>query len=586
MGSKWIGSLVCLFVCLTASAASKLVNQMQNAEELRKFYSLTPAYDPQPSLSNVKIAVLDNGFHGYENDAEKKYLPDNTVLKSSWGENRVSLLDDDHGLKMAQVAWAMTGNSEKSHPQFFLLNARQLLNFRDAVKFFIEEKKRDKDKVHVMLIAMNFESYGNFDGRGFVNRWVSEATAAGIITIVAAGNDHGKVFNGPIQKTDIVDTRDKNRRMLKFGDKEYLEVTSLVTEKANVASGNLTVTLSWNDFSDDINANTDRDLDIYLEDEYNNQLASSTLKQNNGKKDKSNWPREELVWNGRLVKDAKYRIRVSAKASSSFNEESDSLRIVVNSGRAVDGGQDAINFKDASLSGEIMVPADNLSVITVGDRNPFCSVGPKVNGRAKPDIWLPRSDVRWDYASDPPSTSYAAAIFTGIAASLLAKEPALTREQLLKSTGRNAPALERQISWDKARRYLPDVMLALESKLRSETVRAVVRDGQRLVVVADEFPTGVLSLLDGDNQQKIAESVDEFEIYLVARQSSTGVKVRGKAKGPRDNHPWLALNENPAAYVQVISEKAYEKILAKDKEIDMTRVWTTPTPDELRQALR
>jgi len=588
MGFKWIGSFVCLFVCLLAWAAKDLATKMESGEELRKYYSLTPAYDPQPALNDVKIAVLDNGFSGYENDKELRFLPENTIIKSTWEEKDRVELDStsDHGLKMAQVAWAMTGLSDTNHPQFFLLNAREIRNFRDSIKFFIEEKKKDKDKVHIMLIAMNFESYGNFDGRGFINKMVSEATAEGIITIVAAGNYHGMVHNSPIVKSDIVDTRDKDRRMLTFKGKEYLEFTSLVTENPVKITDKLGVTLSWNDFSEDLNANSDRDLNLYLEDENNNLLAKSEFKQENGPDDKSNWPREYASWIGALKKDAKYKIRVSAKASSAFNVESDKLRITLSSGRAVVGNKDAIVFKDASNTDEIMVPADNLSVITVGDLSPFCSVGPKVNGRSKPDLWLARTDVRFNTGSEPPSTSYAAAIFTGIAASLMAKEPMLNREQLLKSVGKKAVAIERAVSWEKAKGYLPHVMQAIESRLNGEKVRAVLRNGQQLAIVADTFPTEVLELIDGENQKKLAEKIDEYEIFLVARQTETGVRVSGKARGERDNYPWMAQNENPSAFVQVISEKAYRKVQAKDKEIDVKLMWSTPTPDELRQALR
>jgi len=604
MGFRKTGILVCLIACAAAYAAKELATKVTNGEELRKFYKLTPEYDPQPSMKDIKIFILDRGFAGVSTkpDADHRYLPENVILKDTWGkpddkpENKRLGLDDaeTHGREMAQTVWAMTGMSETNTPQFFLVNSRGVENTRDAIEFVKSEKQKDKDKVHIILMSMAFESLGDFDGKGFINRWMSDATAMGIIAIVAAGNYHGSVHNSPIRKSDIVDSRDKNRRMITFNntkDKDYLEFTSRVTEDPSKAAPTLSITLSYNGFTDDDKVGVDRDLDLYLEDEYNNLLKASQYKQEKNEDGKlTQYPREKLEWSGHLVEKRKYKIRVSAKADSAFNPDMDKLRITVVSGRAgrPEGTKivDAIDFKDASLTNEIMVPADNPTVITVGDRSPFCSIGPKIGNNPKPDLWIPRSDVQFNTGAAPSSTSFAAAIFTGIAASLLAKEPLLTRNQLLKSVGKNVPAIERYLTREQAIAYLPDVAAGVEGKLAKEKVSAILRNGSQMVLVADEFPVGLLSYFENENRPKLAEKLDDFDFYLVARRTNGEIAVSGKVRGPQDPYPWNLNNENPAAFVQIMTEKAYKKIQEQDKNIDITKIWSTPTPDELRKQLQ
>jgi hypothetical protein len=88
---------------------------------------------------------------------------------------------------MAQIIWAVTGSNPKG-PQFFLLNANGPTMLRRAVRFAIEQN------VDIILFSASFEGGGNGDGRGSINRIVSEALSEGIIWINAAGNYGRRVF--------------------------------------------------------------------------------------------------------------------------------------------------------------------------------------------------------------------------------------------------------------------------------------------------------------------------------------------------------------------------------------------------------
>ena len=587
MRRTWMG--LGLLLSIGAWAAIQYATKVENGEELRKTYALTPAYDPQPSLRDIKIAILDNGFAGMVG-GELKYLPGTPVVKEKWGDKRVELDPrEPHGRLMAQTIWAMTGMSENNYPQFYLLNSRGVENTRDALAFAKSEK------VHIALFAANFESMGNFDGKGFINKWVSELAAQGTIVIVAAGNNHGMVHNGVINKSNINDNIDNTRKMLSFANgKDSLEFVSRTTEDPSGDPASLEVILSWNDFTDEMTVGTDRDLDLYLEDENNNILGKSQYKQ---KKDGADyaWARERLEWSGYLVKGKKYRIRISAKGDSNFDNTKDKFRVTIKTGRppAYEEGMAvrAINFTDASNSNEMMVPGDNPDVITVSDRAVFSSLGPKVQTWNKPDIWMLRSDVRFDDRSAPPSTSFSAAIFAGIAASLKAKEPLATKSTLLKFAGWKVPALERALTWDQASRYLPHVVNAVSERRGNARLTPILRNGSRLILAASEFPTGIDEFFRGVNMSEIRQKRESIEFYLVARTkreddgARTGFNIRGTVKTSREAYPWEAQNENPASFVQIMTEAEYQKIQELDKNVDATRQWSTPTPDELRSAL-
>lgn len=173
---------------------------------------------------------------------------------------------DKHGREMAAIAWAMTGGSRADAPEFVLVNAKGMLNLNRAVQYCIDQK------VDIILFSQNYEYGGNFDGRGFINAAVNRALSAGIIWINAAGNYGGRVFNAPV-KLAAGKTVSGDDAWLDLNGKHSLRLLSRYDDNP------VRIILSWNAFTDDRTAGTDKDLDLFLYDEFGAEVASSVKKQ-------------------------------------------------------------------------------------------------------------------------------------------------------------------------------------------------------------------------------------------------------------------------------------------------------------------
>src|SRR5207253_1511344 len=93
------------------------------------------------------------------------------------------------------------------------------------------------------------------DGRGPINRMAAEAIAAGILWINAAGNHGGHVYNGPI---DV--GQDGFLRLGNGENQGALRFRNLLDENT------ITITLTWNDYREEEDAGTNKDLDLYVQD--------------------------------------------------------------------------------------------------------------------------------------------------------------------------------------------------------------------------------------------------------------------------------------------------------------------------------
>ena len=173
------------------------------SSDVRKQLGLVPEYENLRDVERIKIAVLDYGFDGV--DGTRPYLPANTVVVEHYDPEFVRRHDlgdpefrkgfapgNKHGRVMAQIVWAVTGQSP-SGPQFYLLNANGPTMLRRAVRYAIDQK------VDVILFSSTFDGGGNGDGRGPINRIVQAATSAGIIWVNAAGNYGRRVYRGPVE---------------------------------------------------------------------------------------------------------------------------------------------------------------------------------------------------------------------------------------------------------------------------------------------------------------------------------------------------------------------------------------------------
>ena len=443
---RWIAP-ACLFLLMTLgmtalaqragtdpAARPVSVARLSNADEVRKRLGLVSEYANVPNVEAVKVAVLDYGFDGV--GGGRPYLPPNAIVVEHYDPEfvrRYGLGDPEfrkpfepanrHGRTMAQIVWAVTG-SRPNGPQFYLLNANGPTMLRRAVRYAIEQK------VDVILFSNSFEGGGNGDGRGPVNRVVAEALAAGIVWVNSAGNYGRRVYHGPVQFT----TDDYDLRFRDGADGKVLRFRNRLDENT------VTVTLTWNDYREQEDAGTAKDLDLYVEDTAGRRIGASEKVQVPGNRDagpdESRNPRERVVLTD-LPADAhsSYRIRVRAK-SGAFTAD-DRIRVLLTAARDtyVPAGSDtpaeAVKFLDATGRYELYPPADHPLVLTVGDSSPDSSVGPTADHRLKPDVILEDSRAFFTDGQVTAGSSNAAAYLAGVVAVLKAAEPRLHPRHLL-----------------------------------------------------------------------------------------------------------------------------------------------------------
>jgi hypothetical protein len=360
------------------------VIHLVNAQEIRKRLGLVPNYVDFAGIEAVKIAVLDYGFDGA--GSGRSYLPENTVLVEHYDPqfvHRFNLGDPEyrkplepgniHGRVMAQIIWAVTGN-HPGGPRFFLLNASGPTMLRRAVRYAVEQK------VDVILFSGSFEGGGNGDGRGPINGIVDLALGANILWINAAGNYGRHVFNGPLRILP-----DGYLRLRNASDVAALRFRNHVDENT------VTITLTWNDYRDEEDAGTDKDLDLYVEDWAGRRIGAGEKHQVSGARaagpDESRNPRERVVLTNLpaspiVATDPDYTYRIRVRARKGRFTAGDRVRILVTAARdfylapGEEGPREALEFLDATGEGELYPPADHPLVLTVGDAAPDSAIGP------------------------------------------------------------------------------------------------------------------------------------------------------------------------------------------------------------------
>lgn len=411
-----------------SEARPAVAARLADAEEMRRKLGLTSEYDRPAGMDRLKIAVLDFGFEGL--DGKKPYLPASAVVVEHYDPEFIRRFDlgdpafqkpftpgNSHGRSMAQIVWAITG-FQPNGPQFYLLNANGPTLFRRAVRYAIEQR------VDVILFSGVFEGAGNGEGRGFLNRAVADATAAGIIWVNAVGNFGKRTHQAPIRFGG------DNTLMVGSSDQATLRFRNRLDENT------LTVTLTWSDYQETEDAGTEKDLDLFVEDAEGRTVGSSQLRQVRGtaKEGESRNPRERVVLPDLAA--GEYRIRIRAKERSLFGG-TDQFRVLLSAER--EEGPDfktgetvpAVTFHDANGRGEIYPPADNPLVLAVGDLAATSSSGATADHRRKPDVVLADSRATFTNGLTTTGASNAAAYFAGIVLCLKAAEPALETRHLL-----------------------------------------------------------------------------------------------------------------------------------------------------------
>ncbi len=427
---------------LPAGTTDRVISVARLADALgvRTRLGLEPAYRDVAGLSSLKVAVLDYGFEGMGQG--RPYLPQNTVIVEHYDPafvERCGLGDpayrkgfepmNRHGRVMAQIIWGVTG-SRPDGPRFYLLNANGPTMLRRAVRYAIEQK------VDVILFSGSFEGGGNGDGRGPINRIVSEALYAGILWINASGNYGRSVYNGQVRIL-----KDGYLRLRNGSDVAALRFRNRLDENS------VTITLTWNDYREEEDAGTNKDLDLFVEDWAGRRIGAGEKTQISGDRqpgpNESRNPRERVVLadlpaNPDLPTDPEYTYRIRVRAKHGQFNANDRIRILLTATRDVyvppKGGapEPAVDFLDASSEEEIYPPADHPLVLTVGDSSPVSSIGPTADRRLKPDVIVEDSRAFFTDGQVVGGSSDAAAYVAGVVTVLKAVEPGLRPQHLLR----------------------------------------------------------------------------------------------------------------------------------------------------------
>lgn len=397
--------LITFVSVLFSFAFSFAASPFSNLDGVKNSLGFSQYYSQKNTGRRLKIAVLDKGFYGYEKEIGRT-LPAGTRYVAGPVASPENA-QVEHGLRMAQILVAMMTNDLRASqwaPELTLYNVFGFSNFKAAIDDVIA------NKVDLVLYSEVWEYGGNFDGAGFINQEVSRATGNGVIWVNAAGNFALTTYNSPVHtlKDDWVQLPDANNALL------------IRCENRN-GKCPVKVVLSWNDFKNDVNLGTDKDLDLALTDDLLNIVQTSALKQstdvNENRPGYSKYPREIIAAE---LSAGTYFLRVKNR-SKNFSDR-DQLRITV------DG--DGVVMPSHSVGETLLNPADNPSVITVGASDSERSSTSL--SKNKPDVLAPSSVILNGGAEYRGSSNSAAIVAAGLGL-LKSLDPRLTRQDLLKA---------------------------------------------------------------------------------------------------------------------------------------------------------
>lgn len=432
MSKAWRVLFVVVVCALSAQAGAQ---NILNINDIVKDLKVSD-FKGKTFTRKIKIAVIDNGFYGYEKELGKS-LPQDTIYHAGAASDADKIDNRGlHGLFMAQMIHQLLVKSgAKTDVELHLFYAFGYTKFADAVKTVVN------DKFDIVLYSQVWEYGGNGDGRGFINALVNEATEKGVIWINASGNF------GQLTRIAPVDGKVE-------GADEWVHFKNPMTFKVEctVKKGELCgvrLVLSWNDFKDNADTGTDKDLDLFLLDSKKKVMLSSERHQKLTK-DLSDplasmFPRELIETK---LAPGTYSLKVKVK-SKNFSASQDQLRITLSG--------EGVSMNNPSIGETLLPPADNSSVIVVGASDDLNSNRSDENG--KPDIWL-KSLIRMKDGSAPFSTSIAAAMAAGVSSlhlgtgtpadrlALLEKLKPISRTdgvvKLIKSKAKNTAVAEKK----------------------------------------------------------------------------------------------------------------------------------------------
>lgn len=397
-----LAALLTTFLASIAIAAQP-TTPFKNLDQIAHDLSLA-TYAQATSVRPIKVAILDNGFLGRENEIGSS-LPANTRYHA--GPIAVNAKTEEaHGTYMAQLVVGLLAKTPNIAYELHLFSAYGYSNLAQSIKTVVDEK------YDVVLYSQVWEYGGNGDGRGFINSLVTQATQAGIIWINAAGNFGDATYLAPVEtlKDDWAFLPSANQSV-------RIRCYDNASKKCQ-----LRAVLSWNDFKDSADIGTDKDLDLVLSDDTMKILKTGGLQQvlttpANGDPGTSLYPREIVEAE---LKPGLYELRVKVR-SQNFTKAHDLLRIVTSG--------DYIEQLNTTAANEtLLAPADNAGVITVGASDSTKSSASVSMG--KPEFLTP-SEVSLKNGDSFKGSSNSAAMTAALAVIAKGVNPAADRASVL-----------------------------------------------------------------------------------------------------------------------------------------------------------
>ena len=379
----------------------------------------------------------------------------------------------------------------------------------------------------------------------------------------AAGNYGGNVINSSVKDA----------------------LASSISLKSRLDENTAQVILMWNSSGAEEDTGTDKDLDFYIYDENGNEVAKSEYKQVLKKPELAEGetflPRERVKFEFSKNRSGNYKIIVKAKTQN-FNEN-DRIRLVIIPekqplfDRETNRMVGPVELLNATPYGEIMPPADNPNVITVGDLSPASAKGPTADGRMKPEILLEESSATFSNGQSSGGTSNAAAYFAGVLAVLKANRADLTRNDVVSFPKKRISTLASPVVNVGIAEFatMQEKILNTVEDLASESavIAGHYADG-RYVLGISQNPQEVLSSLCGKSKENEAN-----EVYLALSTRPQGIECFKRYvgnTGKTQNYPWEYRGAgDKRAYIEI--RQVFPAMTAPNTQ----GTWLTPTPEEL-----
>ncbi len=238
----------------------------------------------------------------------------------------------------------------------------------------------------------------------------------------------------------------------------------------------------------------------------------------------------------------------------------------------------ALEFVDATKGREIMVPADNPNVITVGNPSAYSSVGPTMANVEKADVIMPGSIIDFSDGEGSYGTSNDAAIFIPVVATMLAARPDLTVPMIKKWAQRqfNADSIA-TMTIDEVKKKLPPSMIEMltDNLGGQQPTMAGQYTDKRYVIGIQNDPSDLTGLFP-----TIADDKSSFDYKYFVKVKSFEVTYYDQFGQPHGNIDFEGVRYLKADTGDKLATVPIDYVEIR-KALDV-RMWQTPTPEELK----